>query len=77
MDGEKNEKGLRRKEEAKGTKAREIERNSAKEGSEEQEKVGAEAVTFRFGIPDRHAARPIRFVKLPTKLRSCKFAILN
>lgn len=39
----------------KRTKAREIERNSAKEGSEE---AGAEAVTFRFGMPDHRAPGP-------------------
>lgn len=39
-------------------KAREIERNSAEEGNEEQEKAGAEAVTYRFGMPDRCAPGP-------------------
>lgn len=48
----------REREEAKGMKAREIERNSAEEGNEEQEKAGAEAVTYRFGMPDRCAPGP-------------------
>ena len=48
-------KRQRRQKERKG---REIERNSAEEGSEEQEKTGAEAVTFRFGMLDHRAPGP-------------------
>lgn len=32
---------------------------------------------LRFGSACRTIARSARFIKLPTKLRSCKFAILN
>ncbi|TGZ56163.1 Uncharacterized protein DBV15_01703, partial [Temnothorax longispinosus] len=57
-------KGVKERGEAKGTKAREIERNSAEEGSEEAD---TEVVTFRFGMPDHRA--PSSFYKAAYEIK--------